>query len=271
MKPLATGFPGFPQWSGNWMMPAALWDSKLVHRNEGKCLALASFCKMVGSDATFWPPKKNRGQETGPTSDWQNDLVCSGASWTKIRGPTSQISGTYVTYYNLVCSGISRCCHHRHWSQGWHIIGNRACSHWCAQNSWDTSREKRWLKWSMDSWMSINTIITHPKRCQKVALVSKCVQSLMLFSSMLVSFQPSWKNHHQFLHPLHHCWKSPLSEFASRKKRCLCLNANCQSAMQGRKCPTDVVHPLTYGEETDRVSVRVWCWHCCFVEVISFL
>ena len=23
--------------------------------------------------------------------------------------------------------------------------------------------------------------------------------------------------------------------------------------MQGRKCPTDVVHPLTYGEETDRV------------------
>ena len=84
--------------------------------------------------------------------------------------------------------------------------------------------------------------------------VSKCVQSLILFFSMLVSFQPSKNHHHQFLHPLHHCWKSPLSEFASRKKRCPVLfHANCQSAMQGRKCPTDVVHPLTYGEETDRV------------------
>lgn len=46
-----------PQRSGNLTMPAALWDSKLVHRNEGKCLALASFVeKMAGSDAIFSAP-----------------------------------------------------------------------------------------------------------------------------------------------------------------------------------------------------------------------
>lgn len=91
------------------------------------------------------------------------------------------------------------------------------------------------------------------KHCQRVALVLKCVQSLILFFSMLASFQPSKNHHHTVRILLTIVGSHPFLNLPLEEKRCLCLNANCQSAMQGRKCPTDVVHPLTYGEETDRV------------------
>ncbi len=132
------------------------------------------------------------------------------------------------------------------------MIANPACSHWCAQNSWDTLREKRLLKWSMDVNRNMRNTINIQrisKRCQKVSIVSECVQSLKCqnFKSMLASSQLS-SSSQPFVsssHCFHNFVNLPL-----KKKRCLCLNANCQSAMQGQRCPTGVVHPLTYREET---------------------
>ena len=96
--------------------------------------------KMAGSDATISGPLKKIGakkQDPQVTGKTRHSML-----WGKLNKNNRSHKSSQWHICNLVCSGMSRCCHHRHWSQGWHIIGNRACSHWCAQNSWDTSRGK---------------------------------------------------------------------------------------------------------------------------------
>ena len=102
--------------------------------------------------------------------------------------------------------------------------------------------------------------------------VSKCVQNLIIFSNMLVSFQPS-KNHHHTVRILFTIVGShPFLNLPLEKKRCPVLKKRqLPKCNAGSKMPNwcSASANLWRRDWSDR-DTSFWCWHCCFLKLFRF-